>query len=244
MQFIKTAPGEQAYEDLWVGMLKSFSQHLRAKGWFDKCMIAMDERPMEVMQKTLKVIRKADPAFKVALAGNYHKEIEADLNDYSITIAQEFPEEILKQRKAAGKTSTLYTCCTEVFPNTFTFSDPAEATWISFYCAKYHVDGYLRWAYNSWTKEPLLDSRFRSWAGGDTYIIYPGARTSIRFERFLEGIQHNEKITILRNEFEKKGNKSGLRKIEKILKPFSLDNYPDIPADVTVNKAVKALNAL
>ena len=34
----------------------------------------MDERPMEVMQKTLKVIRKADPDFKVSLAGNYHEE--------------------------------------------------------------------------------------------------------------------------------------------------------------------------
>ena len=39
-----------------------------------KRQIAMDERPMEVMQKTLKVIRKADPDFKVSLAGNYHEE--------------------------------------------------------------------------------------------------------------------------------------------------------------------------
>ena len=244
MQFIKTAPGEKAYEDLWVNMLKSFSKHLREKGWFDKCMIAMDERPMDVMQKTLKVIRKADSEFKVALAGNYHKEIEADLDDYCITIAQEFPEEVLKQRKAAGKKSTLYTCCTEPFPNTFTFSEPAEAAWISYYCAKYHADGYLRWAYNSWTLEPLLDSRFRTWAGGDTYLIYPGARSSIRFERLLEGIQSHEKITMLRNEFEKKGNKSGLKKIEKMLDAFKLDNWPDIPTEETVNKARKILNSL
>ena len=244
MQFITTAPGEEAYEALWVTMLTSFSKHLREKGWFDKCMIAMDERPMDVMQKTLKVIRKADPDFKVALAGNYHPELQADLDDYCITIAQEFPQEVLKERQAAGKTSTLYTCCTEPFPNTFTFSEPAEAAWINYYCAKYKVDGYLRWAYNSWTLEPLLDSRFRSWAGGDTYLVYPGARSSIRFERLIEGIQSHEKITMLRNEFTQKGNKSGLKKLEKMLDAFKLENWPDIPAEETVNKARKTLNSL
>ena len=69
---------------MWVAMLKSFSKHLREKGWFDICTIAMDERPMEVMQKTLQVIRKADPEFKVSLAGNFHKELEADIYDYCI----------------------------------------------------------------------------------------------------------------------------------------------------------------
>ena len=83
LKFVKTAPGEPAYEEMWVAMLTSFSKHLREKGWFDICAIAMDERPMDVMQKTLKVIRKADPEFKVSLAGNYHAEIEPDLYDYS-----------------------------------------------------------------------------------------------------------------------------------------------------------------
>ena len=58
LQFVKTAPGEAAYEEMWGAMLASFSKHLKEKGWFDICAIAMDERPMEVMQKTLKVIRK------------------------------------------------------------------------------------------------------------------------------------------------------------------------------------------
>ena len=65
-----------------------------------------------------------------------------------------------------------------------------------------------------------LIPRFRSWAGGDTYLVYPGARSCIRFERLIEGIQAHEKINILRQEFEKKGNKAGLKKIEKMLAPF------------------------
>ena len=243
LKFVKTAPGEPAYEEMWVAMLTSFSKHLREKGWFDICAIAMDERPMDVMQKTLKVIRKADPEFKVSLAGNYHAEIEPDLYDYCITIGQNFPEEVRLRRAAENKRTTYYTCCTEAHPNTFTFSDPAEAAWMSFYSSKKHLDGYLRWAYNSWPLEPLLDSRFRTWAAGDTYLVYPGARSCIRFERLIEGIQAHEKITILRQEFEKKGNKAGLKKIEKMLAPFKLGDMPEIPAAVTVNRANQILNS-
>ena len=243
LKFAKTAPGEPAYEEMWVAMLTSFSKHLREKGWFDICAIAMDERPMDVMQKTLKVIRKADPEFKVSLAGNYHAEIEPDLYDYCIVIGQNFPEEVRLRRAAENKRTTYYTCCTEAHPNTFTFSDPAEAAWMSFYSSKKHLDGYLRWAYNSWPLEPLLDSRFRTWAAGDTYLVYPGARSCIRFERLIEGIQAHEKITILRQEFEKKGNKAGLKKIEKMLAPFNLGDMPEIPAAVTVNRANQILNS-
>ena len=244
LKFVKTAPGEPAYEEMWVAMLTSFSKHLREKGWFDICAIAMDERPMDVMQKTLKVIRKADPEFKVSLAGNYHAEIEPDLYDYCIVIGQNFPEEVRLRRAAENKRTTYYTCCTEAHPNTFTFSDPAEAAWVSFYSSKKHLDGYLRWAYNSWPLEPLLDSRFRTWAAGDTYLVYPGARSCIRFERLIEGIQAHEKITILRQEFEKKGNKAGLKKIEKMLAPFNLGSMPETPAAVTVNRANQILNSL
>ena len=243
LKFVKTAPGEQAYEELWVAMLASFAKHLKEKGWFDICTIAMDERPMDVMQKTLKVIRKADPDFKVSLAGNYHAEIEPDLYDYCIVIGQNYPEDVRLRRKAENKRTTYYTCCTEAHPNTFTFSDPAEAAWMSFYSSKKHLDGYLRWAYNSWPLEPLLDSRFRTWAAGDTYLVYPGARSCIRFERLIEGVQAHEKINILRQEFEKNGNKAGLKKIEKMLAPFNLGDMPEIPAAVTVNRANQILNS-
>lgn len=243
LQSVKTAPGEKEYEEMWVAMLSSFSKHLREKGWFDICTIAMDERPMEVMQKTLAVIRKADPEFKVSLAGNYHAQIESSLYDYCISIEQEFPEDVRMRRASEKKPTTYYTSCAESYPNTFTFSDPAEAAWMSFYSARKHLNGYLRWAYNSWPVEPLLDSRFRTWAGGDTYLIYPGARSSIRFEKLIEGIQAHEKITLLREEFLSKGNKTGWKKIEKMLSAFRLEDFPDVPAAVTVNRANDILNS-
>ena len=60
-------------------------------------------------------------------------------------------------------------------------------------------NGALRWAFNSWVKNPLVDSRFRTWPAGDTYIAYPQARSSIRYERLLEGIQDYEKVSIVKS---------------------------------------------
>ena len=244
MCFMKAVPGEKRYDEIWIAMLSSFSEHLREKGWFDICTIAMDERSMDVMQEALKVIRKADSEFRVSLAGNYHKEIEAELYDYCISIGQNFPEDVKARRRAEKKWTTYYTSCAEAFPNTYTFSAPAEAAWMSYYSAKNHLDGYLRWAYNSWPEDPLIDSRYRQFGAGDTYFVYPGARSSIRFEKLIEGIQDHEKITILRCEFTEKGNKGGLKKIERMLSIFNLNDFPQIPAEETVNKAKRILNAL
>ena len=190
---ISTSPGEAAYELLWVDFLKAFAKHLKEKGWFSRTTIAMDERPVDVMKQIIGVIRKADPDFKLSLAGNYNEEIDKDIYDYCIVIPERYPEGVVERRRAEGKFSTYYTCCQPQKPNTFTFSDLSESREIGLIVGNLGGDGYLRWAYNSWPLEPLLDSRFRTWAAGDTYLVYPGNRTSLRFEHLIEGIQQFEK---------------------------------------------------
>ncbi len=241
-KYLDAKPGEAAYDEFWGNMLTSFAKHLKEKGWFDITHISMDERPMKDMLATLKVIRKADKDFKVSLAGTYHDELVKELHDYCIAIGEKFPAEVIKSRKEAGQVTTYYTCCTEPRPNTFTFSAPAEAEWLGWFAAKENLDGYLRWALNSWVKNPLQDSRFTAWAAGDTYMIYPEGRSSIRFERLIEGIQSYEKICILKEEFEKKGNKSAIKKIDKILKAFDEFSLEEIPAATVVTKAKEAIN--
>lgn len=241
-KYLDVKPGEAAYDEFWGNMLTSFAKHLKEKGWLDITHISMDERPMKDMLATLKVIRKADKDFKVSLAGTYHDELVKELHDYCIAIGEKFPAEVIKSRKEAGQVTTYYTCCTEPRPNTFTFSAPAEAEWLGWFAAKENLDGYLRWALNSWVKNPLQDSRFTAWAAGDTYMIYPEGRSSIRFERLIEGIQSYEKIRILKEEFEKKGNKSAIKKIDKILKAFDEFSLEEIPAATVVTKAKEAIN--
>ena len=243
IQFIEAKPGDEAYEEYWKPFLKDFSSHLRSKGWFERTTIAMDERGLEAMKEAVKVIRKADPEFKISLAGNYHGEIEADLYDYCVSFGQNFPEDIKAARRKAGKKSTVYTCCAEARPNTFTFSPPAEASWIGWHTAAGDYDGYLRWAYNSWTAAPFLDSRFRAWAAGDCYIIYPYGYSSIRMERFIEGIQDFEKIRILRKEFEDKNATTKLKSLNSVISMFAADKIQPDNAAKYINTARKVLNS-
>ncbi len=238
---IETQPGEKAYEEFWTRMLKSFAAHLKEKGWFDKTYIAMDERPMNVMLEAMNVIKKADPDFKVALAGVLHEELIDKLDDYCVALRMKYTDEMLRERKASGKISTFYTSCEEPYPNTFTFSDPADAEWFGWYAAKANLDGYLRWALNSWVIEPLLDSRFYTWGAGDTYLIYPGGRTSIRFERLCEGIQAYEKINILRDEFKERNNKFALRDLERAFELIDETTLDSIPSAEAIGKAKRIL---
>ncbi|WP_303912196.1 glycoside hydrolase domain-containing protein [Bacteroides mediterraneensis] len=243
VQFIKAAPGDKAYAEYWGTFLKDFARHLREKGWFEKTAISMDERPMEAMQEAIKVIKSADPEFKITLAGNYHEEIQGDLYYLSIPYGNQFPEEVKAERERKGQISTVYTCCTEAFPNTFTFSAPAEAAWTALHAVAGGYDGYLRWAVNSWPMDPLRDSRFRTWAAGDTYSIYPGPRSSIRFERLVEGLQDCEKIYVLRKELEAKGATGKLKKLNAKLSEFTPEGW------IKTNKKspalmVKEMNAL
>jgi len=240
-KFFNGKPGEPAYEEFWTRMLKSFAQHLKEKGWFEITHIAMDERPLKDMLATIEVVRKADPDFKLSLAGTYHPELVDHLDDYCTNIAGKFTDEELARRKAAGKVTTFYTSCAEPRPNTFTFSPLAESEFFGWWAAKLGLDGYLRWALNSWVKDPLLDTRFITWGAGDTYLLYPGGRTSMRFERMIEGIQAYEKMRILRNETDKRGrNKNYGKRIDKILEPF--DEFLETPAEKVVNQAKAALN--
>jgi hypothetical protein len=190
---LQAEPGDPAYADFWGHFLAVFARHLKEKGWFDRTTIAMDERSMKVMQETIAVIREADPDFKISLAGNYYPEIEQEIFDYCSGWRGSFPDDVIERRRAEGKFTTYYTCCAESTPNTFTFSPLEEASYIGRAIAVRNADGYLRWAFNSWPLEPLLDSRFRTWASGDTFLVYPGNRTSLRFEHLIEGIQVFEK---------------------------------------------------
>ena len=226
-------PGSKAYENHWRPFLIDFSKHLKQKGWFDKTAIAMDERSVEDMEKAIEFIQKTVPAMKITLAGGYHPEIQAQLFDMCVASKHKVPEEVIRRRNAAGKFTTYYTCCVEPYPNNFTFSPPAESTWQAWHAAHKGYSGYLRWAYMSWVLEPLIDSRFRNWPAGDTYFVYPEARTSIRFERLREGIQDFEKIRIIReklNDLDDPKKSEYIKRLEDHLQKYEISALDSIPA--------------
>lgn len=234
--------GTPEYNAFWRTMLVDFTAHLKKKGWFDITTIAMDERPMKAMVSVIELLKTIDPAWKISLAGDYHPEIEKDIYDYCVASRWVFPDSVLQDRRQSGKVSTWYTCCTEKYPNMFTFSPPDEAVWAGWYTAATRMDGFLRWAYNSWPARPLADSRFTAWPAGDTYQVYPGPLSSIRFEKIIEGIQDFEKINQLRRLYKANNETAKLERLEQALQPFIIDRLAEVSAQQMIEQAKSLLN--
>lgn len=221
---VSAAPGTPEYEDLWKPFLQDFIGHLEQKGWKGITRIAMDERAPAEMQAMLKLLGEVAPGMGVALADNHksYKLYPDELTDLCVAHGATVDAEDRMYRAQKGYVTTWYVCCADEFPNVFTFSAPAEAAFIGWYTMAAGFDGFLRWAYNSWVKEPLIDSRFRTWPAGDTYIVYPGGRSSIRFERLVEGIQDAEKIRILRETLQADPSPEAMEKLQQLNDMMSL----------------------
>lgn len=243
-ELLVAKPEDEAYKKHWKTMLVDFAAHLKAKGWFEKTTIAMDEREMKDMQKAIAIIKEADPDFKISLAGADHPELYNELADYCVALRHELSPDLIQQRRQKGFTTTFYTCCAEPFPNTFTSSTSAEATWLAWYALNKDFDGYLRWAYNCWSPNPLQDTRYGTWAAGDAWLVYPGARSSIRFERLIEGIQDFEKAKILRKELADNGKSKELDRLNRAIAAFEVKALGQHPASHFVNQAKEVLNSL
>jgi len=242
---IKAAPGTKEYEALWIPFLKQFKAHLKEKGWNTITRIALDERGPEEMKAMLQLLNKYAPEFGVSFADNHqsYKLYPNDLKDMSVAFGHPVDDEDLEKRRAKGYISTHYVCCTDKFPNTFTFSPPAEGVFIGWYTVAADFDGFLRWAYNSWVENPLQDSRFSAWPAGDTYIVYPDNRSSIRFETLREGIQDAEKIRILREDLSKDNMLDELDYLNKLVSQFNITSKPE-HLETMLKDAKNTLNIL
>lgn len=233
------------YAEFWTVFLKDFTRHLKAKGWLEITNIAMDERSPADMQAALKVLETAAPELGISLADN-HKSYKQypGIKDISVGANSVVDKEDIITRRAEGLNTTWYVCCADPFANMFTFSEPAEAVYAGWHTVAADLDGMLRWAYNSWVENPLTDSRYKTWPAGDTYMVYPDARSSIRFERLIEGIQDAEKIRILRKQYSDENTSESLAKLNELEEAikyfFTLE--PSDDWNDKLNEAKKLLN--
>jgi hypothetical protein len=245
---VEVEPGSDEYVELWSPFIIDFRNHLEEKGWSTITNVAMDESKGDKMQLMLAMMDELAPEFGIAFADDQkaYKLYPDHIRDLCVSYAAVIDEPDLEYRKSKGYPSTFYTCCRDPFPNTFTFSPPAEAVFIGWYATAADFDGYLRWAYASWVEDPLRDSRFRQWPAGDTYLVYPDARSSIRFERLVEGIQDAEKIRILRLEFAADGSAEARRKLKLLNNTVAQFNISQAPEDTEalVNRGKSVLAEL
>ena len=204
----KLIPGTPEHEAFWGPFLADFEKHVAAKGWLGRVYIAIDERSREELMASATVLKRYAPGLKIQMAGNRPPSTfeGIEIHNYSQGmranyVTKEFKDEV-KVRRAKGFTTTTYICCNPPRPNTFTFSPYAEQQWLGLYAAAQGFDGMLRWAAFNWPRDPLFDTSFNphhgSWAPGDTFLVYPGPRLSVRWENLRDSIENFEKIRILR----------------------------------------------
>lgn len=198
--YLSADPRKPEFAAIWGPFLRDFHAHMADKGWADITCIAIDERPDDMVRAAMKLVEENAPSFRISSAVDKPSALTGEVYNISpvITHAGSALGTLLRERKAAGKITTFYVCLHPERPNTFTNSAPAEAEWLGYFAAANHLDGFLRWAYNSWNRNPLECTDFGTWPSGDCFLVYPGNRSSIRFERLRDGIEQYEKINILR----------------------------------------------
>lgn len=241
---VKCEPKQAEYRELILPFLKDFAAHLKAKGWFTRTCIAMDERPMDQLQAAWDLVKESDSQYRIEGAMNYKvgdTGLIDEMHDISILYYDaHVPREYMDARRAKGQKTTFYTCCGPDRPNTFTFSDPAESAFLGWHAYTLGFDGYLRWAYNSWPVRPCQDSRFITWSSGDCFLAYPTG-SSIRMERLVEGIQAFEKLRILAPTLTPAQQKLLDRALDPF-RPVAYDTSTD--AAVAVNQAKAVLKKI
>ena len=199
----KLVPGTPEHEAFWGPFLTEFRDHVKAKGLLGRVYIALDERSREELYATANLIEKRGKGLKLAMAGNKKPSefagISVDNYCQSLGhVSEDYLTEVHATRPSDRFTSTFYVCCGPMRPNTFVDSPLAESSWIGIFAAAKRMDGFLRWAYANWPRDPFVDSTFGLWRPGDTYLVYPGVRTSSRWEMLRDGIETFEKIRLLR----------------------------------------------
>ncbi|MGG5460546.1 glycoside hydrolase domain-containing protein [Clostridium sp. B9] len=235
-------PGSAKWNEYWRQFIDDLVVHVEEKGWTDITYIAMDERPVYTMEAVFDILEGTP--LKVSGAMNYAGvgDLVDNVDDMSMAIhhVNDSFEEIIDHRKELGHNTTYYVC-TGLYPNTFTKrSLPSEAAWLGWYAAKIDADGFLRWAYDSWVENPLETTDHVLFESGDCFMVYP-ERSSIRFERLVEGIQDNEKMRYIDEH-----HSEWSLEIDKILEELQKGHYSGDGVDfaVEVNDAKAELETV
>jgi hypothetical protein len=236
------------FAEYWAPFLRDFEKHLEAKGWLERTRLAVDEAPAPMMQAMTELVRASAPRLRISLAGNQAPShyTGLDLAEFSI-ILDHASDELLRDiaaPRAEGRITTFYVCLDPKRPNTFVTSPPAEAVWIGYYTAVNGYDGFLRWAWTTWPENPLRDTTY--WGhpyhhylpAGDTFLLYPGPRSSVRWELLRDGFEEWEKLRLLR---EANGGDQWPAEMAELLERFR--NPKAMGDDATIIRDVQAMRA-
>ena len=210
---VNAIPGSPEFKEYWGDFLVDFAKHLKEKGWFDSTYICMDERSPEDVKNICTFVQEKAPGLKTSLAGNQAPSKFGGIRIDNVCFGlRHLTDELIAEaadRRTKGMVTTFYVCCGPQHPNTMCPNELSESFWLGAYPAMAGLDGFLRWAWNSWPQDPVHDASYSGvyggWPSGDTYLIYPDGEPTLRFLELRNGIVAAEKVRILKEKglFEK-----------------------------------------
>ncbi|MFR8012424.1 MAG: glycoside hydrolase domain-containing protein [Clostridia bacterium] len=239
--------GTWKYKKVWRQFLQALVDHAEQKGWFDDLYIGIDERAaMKKAYDLIDTVRGKDgKLLKKAAAMNHFNAKYFPLIDRmaSVSVGSEplksamadYKQLCARRKDHPELRTTVYTCVGH-FPNSFTYSMPGEGYWTILFSAAMGANGYLRWAYDAWVKDPLHDTTHVSFESGDCFLIYPDEadaahpvpRMSVRLEKLAEGMRDINKLLLLAEHSEPMAQRT-----EKLLASVRCD-YTQNPDKVAV----------
>ena len=244
---VKLLPATPEYEAYWGPLLTQLEAHARAKGWQGRLYIALDELPGRETAATAALIAKYAPSAKFHMSGNRTPESFAGvaIDGYSQQLGSKLMSKAflqgLDRRRAEGRFTTIYTCCNPFRPNALPMSPLYEQRWLGLYIAAKGFDGYLKSTFFRWVQDtdPLKDAHcYPRFPCGDSFLVYPGPRLSLRWQSLVDAIEDCEKIRVLR------ASGGMTPELEAALAAVDLANFSSGAAerpDAVVAKALAAL---
>ena len=209
--------GTAEHASTWHAFLTDFMKHIEEKGWKEETYIGIDEQGFDARTFDLleAVHGKDGKHFKTAGAMDSFvtkRDLAMRVTDLNVgsTAIKDHPvefEAIRKARLEKGLRTTMYTCTGHI-PGNFSHSEPGESYWTILYAASVGAEGYLRWAYDSWVENPLVDTTHSSFEAGDAFLIfpdernaeYPVSKSSVRLEKLAEGVRDVNKLLAIKRD--------------------------------------------
>lgn len=221
------------YKAIWKTFLRDFEKHLSKRGWLDMTYLSFDESPKKVIASILDIVGDSAPVFlnQFSIAGKAGTETLA--RSFSlfythlpecVTDNDEVALMLSRRRKDPEKTTTYYLCGDPAHPNSFTYSPAIESRMLPWLSAYYGLDGYLRWAYNSWSDIDPYNNPVFNFIQGDDYYVYPGVEgpvSSIRWELLKEGIEDFELLQVVNSQQKKEAIEIAVRNCDGREKPVT-----------------------
>lgn len=199
--------GSPEFADYWRPLLRQLDEHARAKGWGGHVYVALDELLREDVKACADLLAETVPSFKFQMAGCVNPSAFEGIriHNYSQVLSvkhvhESFLQDVKLRRKQGFKT-TGYVCCWPRHPNCLVRNELYEARWLGLYLAAKEFDGFLKSTSHRWMShvDPLVDTNCRPhFPCGDSFLLYPGPRSSVRWESLRDGWEDFDKIAVLR----------------------------------------------